>query len=475
MSIHQKPQRPEPPPEAVGTHQNEQDIGRRTFLKMGVAGTAALATKGYTVRKVRGATVIKANLKFLDPMAYPEFQQAHLQQVERWNQMHPDAPVSIDLGNWADAVVKTAKAYAAGDPYDIIDTAGDENMWAMQQKGLFQPINDVINELGGKDYFVEQYLANAEYQGDYWGVPARQTTLVYYYRKDWLEELGLSWPKNWDELLTMFKAATRDLDKDGKTDVWGALVPLGKSAFVSTWAFVQVLLNGGHIFDREGKVVFDSPQVHEALEFIKEWYQYSPPGSADYGASQMRQCFNTARCMINWYSTFLMFSDLEKYNPDLIDKVDIAHMVPKETGGEIISRNTMHYFTLSSKTKYPDEAKAFLKYLASPENLIEWQYSLPESQAYTVKAALKSPKLLENPRIQKYGKQFWNYQKWAAEYGRPMTEEHKGIKNPKTAQVLGDLVWLKCLQDILVNNADIQSTTKKYARLIEKDYMRKKG
>jgi len=442
---------------------SEPRLSRRRFLTIVAASAAAspLAGAGGATRTAYAQQKVK--LRFLTGTAYPEFQKVFQSQAERYGKQNPNVEVSVDLAGWEEVVAKSAKAFAAGTPYDVTEIPSDETFFNLQQKGLWAPVTELVKDLGGESYFIPRILSFAQHKGEYWGLPVRQTVLVHWYHKAWYDEAGLKWPASWEEFLNKAKVLT-----DSRKERYGAMVPLATAYFPTTWVVSLIWMNGGHIVDAKGEVAFDSPATYAAIDFVRKLWEFAPPGSAQYNAPEMRSTFVQSKVADTYYSTFLLPSDIEKFNPALAGKVDIAPLVPPKAGGEIMSRMTGAYITVSAKTPHPKEARDFARYLVQPDHLIEWNSGLMESQAFTIQAALKSDKVLGHPVVRKYNDWFTRYQDYAQKYGRPVTQENKGVVTPKTAEILGDLLLPKCLQEVILQKQDVDKTVKKYAELMRK-------
>lgn len=437
-------------------------MNRRRFLEIVTASAVAspFAGVGGAVRK---AYAQKVKLRFLTGTAYPEFQKVFQIQAERYGKQYPNVEVSVDLAGWEEVVAKSAKAFAAGTPYDVTEVPSDETFFNLQQKGLWAPATDLVKELGDETYFIPSILGFARHKGEYWGLPLRQTVLLHWYQRAWYDEAGLKWPASWDDFVKKARALT-----DPKKERYGAMVPLATAYFPTTWVVSLIWMNGGHIIDAKGEVAFDSPATYGAIDFVRKLWEYAPPGSAQYNAPEMRSTFIQGKVADTYYSSFILPSDIEKFNPGLAGRVDIAPLVPPKAGGEIMSRMTGAYLTISAKTPHPKEARDFARFLVQLDNLIEWNSGLMESQAFTIHAALKSDKVLSHPMVRKYHDWFTRYQEYTQKYGRPVTQENKGVVTPKTAEILGDLLMPKCLQEIILQKQDVEKTVKKYAELMRK-------
>jgi len=101
----------------------------------------------------------------------------------------------------------------------------------------------------------------------------RKVYRSYYIRQDWLDNLGLKMPTNYDEMMDVMRAFTfNDPDRNGKNDTYG-FSAAGNGSTVS-WDFPQWIQNGlvGALFVRNNEYV-DSPtdlNVQYVLQGIKD-------------------------------------------------------------------------------------------------------------------------------------------------------------------------------------------------------------
>lgn len=93
------------------------------------------------------------------------------------------------------------------------------------------------------------------------------------YRKDWLQNVGLSEPKTIDDFYNMLYAFTyKDPDKNGKNDTYGMIVNQDSSPFYVTLTWFGG--GNGYVADKSGKLVpvFETSAYMENLKFWKKLY-----------------------------------------------------------------------------------------------------------------------------------------------------------------------------------------------------------
>jgi ABC-type sugar transport system, periplasmic component len=118
-------------------------------------------------------------------------------------------------------------------------------------------------------------LSNISIDSKVYGIP-RMRSLGRYgivYRKDWLNNVGLSEPESIDDFYNMLKAFTqKDPDKNGKNDTYGLILSMADEPFdiISSWFGVANVWGE----DSNGQLVpaHTTPEYKEALKFLRKLY-----------------------------------------------------------------------------------------------------------------------------------------------------------------------------------------------------------
>src|SRR5215468_11434966 len=163
----------------------------------------------------------------------------------------------------------------------------------VQAKNGLVPVTDIVQSLG-KDDFLPSYLAAVSKGGEVWGLPDWALHQEVWYRKDLLAAASLEIPRSWDELLAAAKALNKT-GADGKPEVYGFAVPMGRS-LVAPQTYFQVLYSaGGTIFDpKTGEYVFGEQKeiAIKSLAFMIALYKAaSPPASVEWSWAEYRIAF----------------------------------------------------------------------------------------------------------------------------------------------------------------------------------------
>lgn len=206
-----------------------------------------------------------------------------------------------------------------------------------------------------------------EWEGKHWAYPLAGYANVLNYRKDLLEEAGVTPPTTQEELLEAAKALTKD---DGSQ--YGiAMLGAGVAGAQDYMAWVQQ--HGGTLLDANGNVALNTPENVEILKFFGELFKYGPPGAADYWWDQRETAFRTGvvAMMEGWSIARAGYENPEISS--IVGLVDITKapvsegMEPKYGfGGWGIGINA------DSDPVKQEAAWEFIKWLTSEEIQKEW-------------------------------------------------------------------------------------------------------
>ena len=196
----------------------------------------------------------------------------------RFEADNPGWSVTLEKIGWGgDMRNKWVTGLASGTLPDLFGATLDHAL-AMADAGASVDAAPGIEALGGEDAFLEQPLETLRYEGAYIALPHYGHSKVFYYRSDWLEELGLSVPTTWEELGAAASAMTDPPDR------YGFVVPLSKEGNLAVdYLYIFMTSNGGAFFDADGNVILDSPENRDAVEMLMYLYRNaSPEGSLSY-------------------------------------------------------------------------------------------------------------------------------------------------------------------------------------------------
>ncbi len=139
----------------------------------------------------------------------------------------------------------------------------------LADEGVLAPIDDLTPAGLWEDYY-PKVVQTVTYKNRIWSLPLEANPYALYCNLQLFREAGVSLPTTWEETLAAARALTRDLDGDGKPDVWGYTQ--------CTFQFpLELWSYGVDIIRPDGTIGFADPPAAEILHWYWELRHYSPP------------------------------------------------------------------------------------------------------------------------------------------------------------------------------------------------------
>jgi len=246
------------------------------------------------------------------------------------------------------------------------------------------------NEL---DDFFPVFIKDSIYDGRLMSLPFNKSVPIIYYNKDLFRRAGLDPeepPQTWEEFARVARQLTRDLNGDGKPDLWGF-------EFTDHATLFECLLiqNGGELFDRESRtMLFNSPEGVEALQYLvdlvrkdraADFYLAGYQHQVDFAAEKVAMI--VASCVSRTFMAKQLKFDW-----------GLAPLLRKKQQGAMVYGTNIIIFSRSSLEKQ-HVAWEFIKWFTNPINAARW--SLNTGYVPVRKSVLKLPVMLkesgENP------------------------------------------------------------------------------
>ncbi|MDK2879483.1 MAG: trehalose/maltose transport system substrate-binding protein [Thermoanaerobacteraceae bacterium] len=232
------------------------------------------------------------------------------------------------------------------------------------EAGWAYPLDEFVTK-EEKDDIIPAALESFTYKGKLVAFPYYADGGMLYYRKDILDKEGLKPPKDWNELIDMASKLSKKYNMYGLTPQFAQYEGLICNFTEYLWG------NGGDIIDKDGKVVVNSPQAVEALQFMIDMmkkYKIVPEGALTYREDESLQVFQEGKSIFhrNWaYAWGVVQGD----NSKVKDKVGIVPM-PAAPGKSDMPTSTFgpQGYMISKFSKHPKEAWEFLKFLTNKDN-----------------------------------------------------------------------------------------------------------
>ncbi|HLZ21170.1 MAG TPA: extracellular solute-binding protein [Ktedonobacterales bacterium] len=357
----------------------------------------------------------------------------------------------------SDYQTKLTTALATGSHLDMLfwDTT---NVPLLYAQGKVLPLNDVMEsiyaDVGGKDKVSPQALGiYTATNGDIQGIPYYSEPIAWWFRQDLLQQAGLTPPAdhwNWDFLRQAVKATHKP------PDVYGVGFPTGRNNGTQTIVLAFILNNGGHLVSQDLKsVVFDSPEVREAYQLLKDLAPYLPPGTGSWANPQQIDAI-THSTIANGHYFGRVFQNVQQQNPSLIGKLSNT-LMPYNKQSTVNLANWGAHCVLKSAAN-PQGAKELIRFAFKKDQFIGYLASTPGLYAPVVPSYGSDPAYLADPTLKAFDAKMVSNITTGSQNTANIVQEGSGWQvNPKGATISSSLVVVDVLQKILVNNESVES------------------
>lgn len=296
------------------------------------------------------------------------------QQAERRQVISPmaedfdQADVQIEFFDEDNIPEELSAARAAGDLPNVLQVQAQTIQNLGNEGVLSTESAQAVMESIGMDDLRDGALQFMSTPDDgYFAVPHDGWVQGIWYRKSKFDELGLPEPTSWENI----REAAETLH-DPDNNQYGIGLGTDKANFTRQ-AFTPIAIsNEARVFNEDGEIVFDSPEMVEALEFYVDLAQnYGHPGKHVYDAT--RQTYvNENSHMIMW-SSYIIDDLLEA---GMADDTGFAPYVSRENEASY-GQVTGFGITVNDNEAVQRTAEAFTEYMFQPDQYVEWLHMAP--------------------------------------------------------------------------------------------------
>jgi raffinose/stachyose/melibiose transport system substrate-binding protein len=307
-------------------------------------------------------------IRFFHKWPEPKHMEFYNFVIQEYEKTHPN--VKIVMESVADEPYKDKirVLMASGEVPDIYFSWAGEFSWKFARGGQALDLTDAVMNSDWKDKIILSAVEPYKWQGKIYGVPMRINAKFMVYNKAMFEQYGLQPPTTWDEFL----AVCETLKQNGVTPIaFGDEFPWAASHYIGDFNAKLVdpaVRQADYLLTAPAEQLFTDPGYVEALSRFqllmdKGYFNEGPNGISHSGA---RSSFIAGKAG-------MMYIELEEF-------VTVADgmgadafgffQFPSGTGGkgdQKLLTGAPDGFMVYSKTKHPQEAIDFLKFLTSPE------------------------------------------------------------------------------------------------------------
>ena len=344
---------------------------------LALAAAAVFATSGLAQERV---------VHLMSDEIAPESQAFYRAAADDFMSANPGVMIELDFqGNMDEAL---AVRVAAGEPPEIASMQL-ERLLTYADLGLLEPATWWFEKYG--DDVVP--LASIPYNGVRWDIPYALTSEMWWYRKDVLDEAGIAPPQTWEDFLS----AAQQLN-DPDNNFYGIAIAAGPGEWTAWHYEVLLWQNGGFVFDTDLKPIVDSPESIEALNFLKQLHQYSPPESSTWEWWDSIDAFTAELVAISMYGGRLLVH-AARDNPPLTEHTRVLHQPMGKMRAGPLSRKS---HAIMSEAPNKDLGKEFLDFMMQPEYLLPFLRTVPVHLTPPLVSYRDSPLYMDDPLIQSH-------------------------------------------------------------------------
>jgi multiple sugar transport system substrate-binding protein len=260
---------------------------RRQFLKKSLGAAAAIHTlSGCGGKKNSGGRGQITFGSYADP-ALDSLKDIFLPEFERATGIHTEW-VEADFSGWLQKALNDGQTRAGAFDIYVMDDlwvprfAGAGYLANLDELG-FQPDQDFVPSTLELGYWppktgLRQPGIDPKAKSTLYSLPLISDCQLFFYRNDIFNQGS---PATWDDVLRMARQKS-----DPARRQYGWVTRGVKGNPIMNSFFVLLHDFGGDVFGEGWKVVFNSPQAVEALEFYLSLLQYAPSGVAEFDSDQ---------------------------------------------------------------------------------------------------------------------------------------------------------------------------------------------
>jgi len=306
-----------------------------------------------------------------------------------------DSAIKMNAVEEGDLPSQISSARASG----TLPAIGEWGLDPMQQLGsgglLSKEAAGNVIEAVGEDKFHDGALSMTRApDGGHFAVPFHGWVQGFWYSKSVFEENDLETPTTWESLRT---AAETLHDPDNNE--YGIVVGTDKTPFARQCFTPIARSNNARIFNNSGEIVFDSPEMVEALDFYAQLAEFTPPGKDTWKTAN--NTFLNGQCHLIGYSTYLM-GDVTDAGQEMVEDTGFASYVENErqsSFGQIVTLSL-----LSSASEDQQKAgESFAEYLLTGENYVKWLHMAPGGMNPVLEPTAESDAYQENETLSDWG------------------------------------------------------------------------
>lgn len=251
----------------------------------------------------------------------------------------------------------TSAIMAGTSPYDVIDIE-DEAAATFSRTGWLENLEPLFDEAFWRDWppgMLEMIDVWYRYEGSLFRIPHNYEAQYFWYRKDLFDQMGLTPPATWGEMVEVGKELTRG-------DMWGVEDGLAKGAFLGVYVAYLTSQAGGSPYE------FGKP-LRVTLQFIHDMIHKDKifPVAAlnkNYDALNRDYMQDRVAMMRQWP----FFYDVARSDPEWFEPDKAAIALPPKGPDNGKTWAAAWGWVIPKTASNKEAAREFVKFMTSIEN-----------------------------------------------------------------------------------------------------------
>lgn len=357
------------------------------FKRAAVLGLAA--TTALTTLAACGSSKDSSNGKSDGPvtLTYVNWDGGMQDVVDEWNRLNPKVQVKLSKpsGTGYTLYNKLITNNRAGTNPDITEVEY-QALPALIANKVVVPIDDYVGDISGD--FDKASLAQVQFEGKTYGVPQNICPMVFFYRKDIFDRLGLKAPATWDE----YAAAAQTIHKHNPKQFIGNFTAadagwfagLAQQAGADWWT-----ASGG-----KWTVAIDDAPTKKVADYWGDLVQKGLVSPEPNWSPQWNTDMNNGS-LVGWVSAQWAPNQFPGIAKATAGKWVAAPLPAWAPGDKTVGIWGGETEAVTANSKHPAEAAKFVKWMNSSAGgakiLIDKVNAFPASKANQQSDALKTP------------------------------------------------------------------------------------
>jgi multiple sugar transport system substrate-binding protein len=397
-------------------------IRRREAMAFGAMAAALAMARQATGQSIPKADVAApkwpvekgASLRMLRPARFVEPDEVIFRANTAKFAKEFGVEVKVDFVGWEDIRQQTAvSANTGAGPDLILGWAEDPHIFSDKVIELSDVAEYLGKKYGGWMFLGEKYGKKAG-TNNWIGLPMGGSSGPLVYRKSAIKEAGFD--KIPDDHAGFLKLC-QGLKKLNKPAGFSLGNAVGDANGFANW---MLWSHGGALVDENGKVIINSKETINALNFVKELYPSFVSGVMSWNDVSNNRAYSSGELFLTSNGVSLYFSlkkdPATKAIADDTEHAPLVRGVAKTAPMAATVLNGMVF----KHSKYPNAAKAYLAYMMEAEQYDPWLSGCLGYWAHPLKAYDKSKVWDSDPKIALY-RETMNNRFWSG-YKGPITQ-----------------------------------------------------